>query len=68
MYNHLFLFGNYFAPMNSFSFSNNTGSPTVCPRSSDRFYIASYHIKRVTASWTYCIMNGYLEISRCSPR
>ena len=26
---------------------------TVCPRSSDSFYIASYYIKWVTTSWTY---------------
>ena len=30
---------------------------TVCPRNSDRFYIVTYYIKRVTTSWTdsmYC--------------
>ena len=26
---------------------------TVCPGSSDPFYIVSYYIKRVTTSWTY---------------
>ena len=26
---------------------------TICPRSSDSFYIISYYIKWVTASWTY---------------
>ena len=26
---------------------------TVCPRSSDPFYIVSYYIKWVTTSWTY---------------
>ena len=32
-----------------------TGSDhiTVCPRSSDPFYILSYYIKWVTISWTY---------------
>ena len=28
---------------------------TVCPRSSDPFYIVSYYIKWVTTSWTYSI-------------
>ena len=26
---------------------------TVCPRSSDPFYVVSYYIKRVTTSYTY---------------
>ena len=26
---------------------------TICPRSSDPFYIVSYYIKWVTTSWTY---------------
>ena len=26
---------------------------TVCPRSSDPFYIVGYYIKWVTTSWTY---------------
>ena len=26
---------------------------TVCPRSSDPFYIVTYHIKWVTTSWIY---------------
>ena len=26
---------------------------TVCPRSSDPFYIVSYYMKGVTTSWTY---------------
>ena len=26
---------------------------TICPRSSDPFYIVSYYIKLVTTSWTY---------------
>ena len=29
------------------------GLHTVCPRSSDPFYIVSRYIKRVTTSWTY---------------
>ena len=29
---------------------------TVCPRSSDPFYIVSYYIKWVTTSWTYSIV------------
>ena len=28
---------------------------TVCPRSSDPFYVVSYYIKLVTTSWTYSI-------------
>ena len=28
---------------------------TVCPRSSDPFYIVSYYIKWVTTSWTHSI-------------
>ena len=28
---------------------------TICPRSSDPFYIASYYIKWVTTSWTHSI-------------
>ena len=31
---------------------------TVCPGSSDPFYVVTYYIKRVTTSWTYSI---YLE-------
>ena len=31
------------------------GCHTVCPRSSDPFYIVSYYIKWVTTSWTYSI-------------
>ena len=29
---------------------------TVCPRSSDLFYIVTYYIKQVTTSWTYSII------------
>ena len=28
---------------------------TVCPRSSDRFYIVTYYIKCVTTPWTHSI-------------
>ena len=28
-------------------------SNTVCPRSSDAFYISTYYIKQVTTSWIY---------------
>ena len=28
---------------------------TVCPRSSDPFYVVTYYIKWVTTSWTYSI-------------
>ena len=30
---------------------------TVCPGSSDPFYIVTYYTKWVTTSWTYCILN-----------
>ena len=35
---------------------------TVCPGSSDPFYIASYYIKWVTTSWTYCISLGFWSL------
>ena len=31
---------------------NEIGNNTVCPGSSDPFYIVSYYIKSVTTSWT----------------
>ena len=31
---------------------------TICPGSSDPFYIVSYYIKWVTISWTYCTSNN----------
>ena len=34
---------------------NTDTDNTVCPRSSDPFYIVSYYIKWVTTSWTYSI-------------
>ena len=39
---------------------------SVCPGSSDPFYIVTYYIKWVTTSWTYCIMRRcdfFAEIS-----
>ena len=30
---------------------------TVCPRTSDPFYIVTHHTKLVTTSWTYCMLN-----------
>ena len=33
---------------------------TVCPRSSDQFYIVSYYIKWVTTSWTHSIQAHFL--------
>ena len=39
---------------------------TVCPRSSDPFYIVSYYIKWVTTSWTHSIKKGIiLESTPC---
>ena len=29
--------------------------PSVCPRSSDPFYVVTYYLKWVTTSWTYSI-------------
>ena len=31
------------------------GGATICPRSSDQFYIVCYYIKWVTTSWTHSI-------------
>ena len=36
-------------------------SYTVCPGSSDPFYIVSYIIKWVTTSWTFGIVDYYLK-------
>ena len=30
---------------------------TVCPRSSDPFYVVTYYVKWVTTSWTYSIIH-----------
>ena len=32
------------------------GAYTVCPRSSDPFYIVRYYLKWVTTSWTYSLL------------
>ena len=34
---------------------------TVCPGSSDLFYIVSYYIKWVTTSWTHSVMKENLD-------
>ena len=34
---------------------------TVCPGSSDPFYIVTYYIKWVTTSWIYCLLNFFKE-------
>ena len=36
---------------------------TVCPGSSDPFYIVSYYIKWVTTSWTYSMVYKHRLIS-----
>ena len=41
---------------------------TVCPRSSDPFYIVSYYIKWVTASWTYRNLSEKKRIKSSIPR
>ena len=35
---------------------------TVCPRSSDPFYIVTYYIKLVTTSWTHSTSLGKINI------
>ena len=35
---------------------------TVCPRSSDSFYVVTYYIKWVTTSWTYSIYHDDLRL------
>ena len=35
---------------------------TVCPRSSDPFYVVSYYINWVTTSWTYGIVKYLIQI------
>jgi len=44
-------------------FKGDNGKHTVCPRSSDPFYIVTNNIKRVTASWTDSMAN--LHNTRC---
>ena len=34
---------------------------TVCPRSSDPFYIVTYYVKWVTTSWTYSNRSSFLS-------
>ena len=36
-------------------------STTVCPISSDPFYVLTYYIKRVTTSWTYSITTNIIQ-------
>ena len=45
-------------------FDLTLGSTTVCPESSDPFYMVSYYIRWVTTSWTYSTnseINGRTE-------
>ena len=44
-----YLLGDLILPVVQYSSYNHT----VCPRSSDPFYIVSYDMKWVTTSWTY---------------
>ena len=37
----------------NFSCVKTNGLHTICPRSRDPFYVATYYIKRDTTSWTY---------------
>ena len=34
---------------------------TVCPRSSDPFYVITYYIKLITTSWTYSTVSIKVE-------
>ena len=54
-------FGNEFSA-SCFALQNYTEC-TVCPGSSDPFYIVSYYIKRVITSWTFSTLQG-----RCPPK
>ena len=36
-------------------------SDTVCPRSSDQFYIVTYYIRWDTTSWTYSIFHNVID-------
>ena len=40
---------------------------TVCPSSSDPFYIVGYHVKWVTTSWAHSI-SKYLQKKDCIPK
>ena len=42
--------------MNVFNQINSNINDTVCPRSSDPFYVVTYYIKWVTTSWTHSII------------
>ena len=46
-------------PINKSKLSNRRSLHTVCPRSSDPFYIVTYYIKWVTTSWT----DGIVQLS-----
>ena len=37
---------------------------TVCPRSSDPFYVVTYYIKWVATSWTYSMFINFLVVTR----
>ena len=42
-------------------------TPTLCPRSLDPFYDATYYIKWVKTSWTYSIMNKFYVSKKSCP-
>ena len=35
------------------AFAHNIDAHTVCPRSSDPFYVVTYYLKWTTTAWTY---------------
>ena len=49
-------------PIMVFTDHRTDGSYTVCPGSSDPFYIVTYYIKWVTTSWTYFILTMVLQL------
>ena len=48
------------------SSSTNIEYSTVCPGSSDPFYMVTYYLKWVTTSWTYS--SAFIALNTCSVR
>jgi len=49
-----------------YTYGTNALKNTVCPRSSDQFYVVTYYIKWVTTSWTdsrrYIMFGSYIYL------
>ena len=43
-------------------YSQELQNTTICPRSSDPFYIVTYNKKWVTTSWTHSILQDHTAI------